>query len=87
MLLERAGFQRGIGCGVVFWHTHTRRDIGLANDGGDFTFCSIDEGLEWIKHQMKSWFNVETRNQLAGGDNDDQEVTILRQTVNGPTTV
>jgi hypothetical protein len=74
-LLESVGFQRGYGCGVVFWHK--QRDLGLAVHGDDFTFCGLDADLEWIKQQVSMWFDVKIRGKLGYGERDDKEVVIL----------
>ena len=52
--LENKGFQRGTGCGVVFYHP--KRDLSLAVHGDDFTFCGFEEDLLWIKREMEGWF-------------------------------
>ena len=44
--LIEVGFSRGVSCGVVF--EHEGRDITLAVHGDDFTFCGVDDDLEWI---------------------------------------
>ena len=43
-LLEKAGFCRGVGCGVAFWHRE--RDISLAVHGDDFSFCGLDSRVD-----------------------------------------
>ena len=45
-LLESVGFERGVACGVIVYHEE--RDISLAVDGDDFTFCGLEEDLRWI---------------------------------------
>ena len=45
--------------------------------GGDFTFCGIEEDLNWIVNPMKSWFEIKLRAILGSGKSDDKEVVIL----------
>ena len=50
-LLEKVGFARGVGCGVVFYHPE--RDISLAVHGDDFTFSGARGDLRWIDHRRR----------------------------------
>ena len=43
-LIEGVGFERGVSCGVVFYHAE--RDISLAVHGDDFTFLRTQGGFE-----------------------------------------
>ena len=43
--LEAIGFERGTSCGVVFYHA--ARDLSLVVHGDDFTFCGLEEDLDW----------------------------------------
>ena len=79
VLLEDAGFKRGMSCGVVFYHVD--KDIAVAVHGDDFTFCGIDEDLNWILSLMKSWFEVKLRAILGPGKNDEKEVVIFGRIV------
>ena len=74
------GFERGIGCGVVFFY-HRGRDISLAVHGDDFTFCAFDKDLKWIEGLMESWFPIKVRAKLGMDKGDDKSVTILGREV------
>ncbi len=37
---ESCGLKRGMGCGVVFYHSG--RDLSCVVHGDDFTFCGLD---------------------------------------------
>ena len=69
------GFERGIACGVVFYHRE--RDIALAVHGDDFTFCGLDEDLKWIRALMETWFEMKVRGGLGPEAGDGKEITIL----------
>jgi hypothetical protein len=76
---EGAGFERGFGSSVAFWHRE--RDLACVVHGDDFTFSGFDEDLVWIEGQMKEWFEIKARAKLGPEDTDDKEVTILGRTV------
>ena len=46
---ETNGFVKGESCGVVFYHPE--RDLSCVVHGDDFTFCGIEEDLNWILNQ------------------------------------
>jgi hypothetical protein len=72
---KEAGFMRGRGCGVLF--SHHLRDLQCVVHGDDFTFCGLEEDLEWITELMKTWFEIKVRATLGPEDKDDKEVVIL----------
>jgi len=74
-LLEGVGFERGLSCGVSFYHPE--RDLSLAVHGDDFTFCGLEEDLWWIQERMASWFEIKVRATLGMDPEDDKEVVIL----------
>jgi hypothetical protein len=74
-----AGFERGLGSSVSFWHRE--RDLACVVHGDDFTFSGFDVDLIWIEGLMKDWFEIKVRAKLGPEDTDDKEVTILGRTV------
>ena len=72
---ESKGFKRGLTCGVVFYHPEL--DVSMAVHGDDFTFCGVQEELDWIKGLMESWFEVKIRGILGGDSGDIQQITLL----------
>ena len=77
--LEGAGFERGISCGVVFYHP--AKDISVVVHGDDFTFCGLEEDLLWIQKLMATWFEIKVRGMLGSDDQDDKEIVILGRIV------
>ena len=57
------------------------RDVSLAVHGDDFTFCGLEEDLNWIKGWMESWFEIKLRGILGPEPGDQKEVTILGRRV------
>ena len=78
-LFEGVGFERGVSCGVVFYHKG--RDLSVAVHGDDFTFCGLEEDLKCIRDLMGGWFDIKVRAILGGDDWDDKEVVILGRVV------
>ena len=76
---EEVGFERGVSCGVVYYHPG--RDLALVVHGDDFTFCGVDADLDWIQDLMSTWFEVKVRARLGPDRDDDKEVTILGRRV------
>ena len=74
-LLEGVGFERGLSCGVVFYHKG--RDISLVAHGDDFTFCGEDVDLRWVMGKMKSWYEIKVRGLLGPDQGYDKDVVIL----------
>ena len=72
---EQAGFGRGRSCGVLF--QHPARDVQCVVHGDDFTFCGLEEDLDWITELMKMWFQIKVRSTLGPEDKYDKEVVIL----------
>ncbi len=60
---EGAGFERGISCGVVFYHP--ARDTSVVVHGDDFTFCGLEEDILWIQKLMATWFEIKVRGMLG----------------------
>lgn len=78
-LLEEVGFERGISCGVVFYHKS--RDLALAVHWDDFTFCGLEKDLNWIKELMATWFDIKVRGMLGMDPKDDKEMVTLGKIV------
>ena len=78
-LLCDVGFERGVSCGVVFYHAE--RDLSLAVHGDDFTFCGGEEDLFWTRDLMANWFEIKVRGILGEGIDDEKVMTILGRTV------
>ena len=76
---KEAGFERGRGCAVIFYHKE--RDLSCAVHGDDFTFCGEDDQLRWIIGEMEKWFEIKVRAILGPEEGDDKEVIILGRTV------
>ena len=53
---EEAGFNRGVGSPVAFWHQE--RDLACVVHGDDFTFSGYDDNSIWIECLMKEWFEI-----------------------------
>ena len=77
--LEECGFQRGMGCAVLFYHA--KRDLSAAVHGDDFVFCGFEEDLSWIAEYLKGCFEIKVRAVLGGGFEDAKAVTVLGRTV------
>ena len=77
--LEGAGFVRGIGCGVVFYHEE--RDVTVGCHGDDFTCVGEGRDLDWLAKEMAGWFEIKVRAVLGSGVNDDKEAVILGRIV------
>ena len=73
--LEEVGFERGVSCGVAFYHPQS--DISLAVHRDDFTFCGLQDDLKWIRDLMKKWFDIKVRGILRGDPGDLREITLL----------
>ena len=43
----------------------------------DFTFCGLEEALEWIAGFMGGWFDIKVRGVIGGDPGDAREITIL----------
>jgi hypothetical protein len=76
---EEAGFERGVSCGVVFYHKE--KDLSVVVHGDDFTFCGVEEDLLWIKELMEEWFEIKVRAILGQDEGDQKEVVILGRIV------
>ena len=55
--------------------------MSLAVHGDDFTFCGLEEDLDWITELMASWFEIKIRGTLEREAKDDKEATILGRVV------
>ena len=62
--LQEAGFVRGSGCPVLFYHT--QRDLAMAVHGDDFVICGLGADLDWTVDYIKSCFEVKVRAVLGG---------------------
>eukprot|EP00973_Karenia_brevis_P081836 11346047-Karenia_brevis.AAC.1 len=69
---ESIGFERGVSCGVVFYHRV--RDISLAVHGDDVTFCGTERDLKWVRKHVEEWYEIKVRAILGPEDHDDKEV-------------
>eukprot|EP00973_Karenia_brevis_P046938 6512067-Karenia_brevis.AAC.1 len=67
------GFERGVSCGVVFYHRERERDISLVVHGDDFTFCGTDRDLKWVRKYMEEWSEIKVRAILGPDKQDDEE--------------
>eukprot|EP00973_Karenia_brevis_P094309 12421824-Karenia_brevis.AAC.1 len=65
------GFERGVSCGVVFYHSE--RDISLAVHGDDFTFCGADRDFKWARKYMEEWYEIKVRAILGPDVYDETE--------------
>ena len=63
---EGAGFKRGIGCGVVFYHAE--KDISVAVHGDYFALCAWEKDSVWIRDLMESWFDIRALSGMDEGD-------------------
>ena len=79
MELVDAGFTRGCGSGVVFYHEG--RDLSCLVHGDDFIFVGDDGDLDWIQKLIKKWFEVKVRGRLGEDANDQKEMEILGRTI------
>ena len=77
--LEGVGFVRGKSCGVVFYHPE--RDVSLVVHGDDFTFCGVEEELQWIKGLMAQWFEIKVRGILGGDEGDVRQIVLLGRVI------
>ena len=77
--LEEVGFERELSRGVVFYHRS--RDLSLAVHSDDFTFCGLQEDLDWIRDLMRSWFKVKITGVLGGDPEDLKEISLLGRIV------
>ena len=78
-LFEGVGLNRGISCGVVFYHEG--KDLSLAVHGDDFTFCGLEEVSVCIRELMEGWFEKNARRILGPDEWDDKENIILGRKV------
>ena len=76
---EQAGFVRGRVCGVLFYRPV--RDLQCVAHGDDFTFCGLENDLDWITELIKTWFEIKVRATLGPDDEDDKKVVILGRTL------
>ena len=72
---EEKGFQRGLTCGVVFYHP--QMDVSMAVHGDDFTFCGLEQYLWTVKRWMDEWFEVKVRGRLGPERHDDKCISVL----------
>ena len=77
--LESKGFERGVSCGVVFYHKGM--DVACAVHGDDFTFCGLRENLLVVQGWLREAFEIEVRGMLGESDVEDKEAVILGRTV------
>jgi hypothetical protein len=49
--------------------------------GDDFTFCGLENDLDWITELIKTWFEIKVRATLGPDDEDDKKVVILGRTL------
>ena len=54
--METAGFKRGVGNAVVFYHAG--RDVAVLVHGDDFVTVGDDEDVEWFKLLAVGWFEM-----------------------------
>ena len=73
------GFQRGLACGVLFYHAD--KDLALEVHGDDFTFCGLEEDLRWIAELMGSWFDIKIRGMVGNDPSELKEITISGRTL------
>ena len=74
-VLESKGFERGVSCGVVFYHKGM--DVACAVHGDDFTFCGLREDLLVVQGWLREAFEIEVRGMLGESDVEDKEAAIL----------
>ena len=77
--LEEAGFRRGEGCPVLFYHP--QKDLAMAVHGDDFVLCGYAEDLRWAADYVASCFEVKVRAVLGEDDGDDSEAVVLGRTL------
>ena len=77
--LEDCGFERGMGCPVLFYHKE--RDLSAAVHGDDFVFTGYSKDLLWVADYLKGCFEIKVRAVLGEGANDDKDVTVLGRRV------
>ena len=73
--METAGFKRGVGNAVVFYHAG--RDVAVLVHGDDFVTVGDDEDVEWFKLLAVGWFEMKVRGKLGEDENDEKEMVIL----------
>ena len=59
-----AGFRRGGGCPVLFYHP--KRDLSVVVHGDDFVPCGFDQDLKWAAQYIAKCFEVQLRAVLGG---------------------
>ena len=57
------------------------RDLQCVVHGDDFTFCGLENDLDWITELIKTWFEMKVRATLGPDDEDDKKVIILERTL------
>jgi len=62
---------------VVWCSIILERGLSLVAHGDDFTFCGVDEDLQWTRGRMQSWYDIKLRGILGDGKGEVKEVTIL----------
>ena len=77
--LEEAGFVRGMGCPVLFYHPG--KDLSVAVHGDDFVFTGFEEDLQWVAKYLAECFELKVRAVLGGASTDDKEVVVLGRIV------
>ena len=74
-----AGFRRGEGNGVGFYHEE--RDTSVIVHGDDFVIVGDEKDLDWIRGLIQGWFEVKVRGRLGPGSDEVREVEILGRKV------
>ena len=77
--LGEAGFRRGTGCPVLFYHPE--RDLAMAVHGDDFVVCGFGPDLDWAAKYIQSCFEVKVRAVLGEDRHNDKMATVLGRTV------
>ena len=77
--LEEAGFKRGVGCPVLFYHSD--KDVAIAVHGDDFVLCGFDDDLSWAANYLQGCFELKVRAVLGEDSDDDREAVVLGRTV------
>ena len=73
--METAGFHRGVGSAVVFYHSV--KDVSVLVHGDDFVAVGEDGDLEWFKALVVGWFEMKVRGKLGDGNGDEKNMVIL----------
>ena len=73
-VMEMAGFQRGVGCAVIFRHEE-KGLVGVVH-GDDFVFAGCGEGLKWVAKVLAAKFVIKVR-AILGPEVDDQREEVL----------